>query len=67
MNQFTYVLALLVRKDIITVSEAAALIKSSQEGVLNSNLGEMITKVDKALKKKPSDIEKVDASTIFNQ
>lgn len=52
MPELTLVLALLIRKDIISVDEARSILKSSKEGVVNDNLGEMVTKVDKALKKK---------------
>lgn len=52
MPELTLILALLIRKDIISVDEARSILKSSKEGVVNDNLGEMVTKVDKALKKK---------------
>lgn len=52
MPELTLMLALLIRKDIISVDEARSILKSSKEGVVNDNLGEMVTKIDKALKKK---------------
>jgi hypothetical protein len=67
MNEFTFTLAILVRKDIITLLEAKALQKARNEGVLSSNLGEMITKVDSALAKKVGELETVDASKLFNK
>lgn len=67
MNELTYILAILVRKDVLTVQEAAALKKEGGENVITSNLGEMITKVDRALRKKASDVEKLDARDIIGK
>lgn len=67
MNDFTYTLAILVRKDILSVDEAHSLQIAHNEGVTNANLGEMIAKVDKALKKNPNAIKKINAKDILNQ
>ncbi len=61
MNELTFLIAVLVRKDVLTVVEASALLKASKEGVINGNVGEMVAKVDRALKRKTDDVEKVDA------
>lgn len=65
--ELTFILAILVKKDILSVQEAVAIKKSSDEAVITSNLGEMITKVDKALQKKSSELDKVDARDIFGR
>lgn len=65
--ELTYILAILVKKDVLSVQEASALKKASGEGTITTNLGEMITKVDKALRKKTSDVEKLDARDIIGK
>lgn len=65
--ELTYILAILVRKDVLTIQEASALKKEASENVITSNLGEMITKVDKALRKKTDDVEKLDARDIIGK
>lgn len=67
MNELTFLIAILVRKDVLSVDEARSLIKSSKEGVLNGNLGEMIAKVDAALKPKDMTIQKLDAKEFMKQ
>lgn len=66
MNELTFLIAVLVRKDILSADEARSLIKTSKEGVINGNLGDMIAKVDVALKPKPLGIEKIDAKKFLN-
>lgn len=66
MNELTYILAVLVKKDVLSVHEAGAIQKAAKESVISTNLGEMIAKVDKALTKKPG-IEKVDARDIIGK
>lgn len=65
--ELTFVVAILVRKDILSVEEAHQLLKASREATLNANLGEMIAKVDKALTKKKQSIEKIDAKEFMNR
>lgn len=67
MNELVLMLAILVRKDILSVDEAKSIQKASNESVINSNLGEMITKVDKALRKKVNDFDKLDARDIIGK
>ena len=65
MNEVTFLLAVLIEKEILTVSEAKSLQKSLKESVTNANLGEMITKVDNALSDKDETVKKIDAKTIL--
>lgn len=67
MNELTYILAILVRKDVLSVQEARQIQKASNEAVTSSNLGEMIAKVDRALKTKTPEIEKLDARDIIGR
>lgn len=66
MNELTYILAILVRSNMLTVVEARQLQKAFAEGTVTSNLGEMITKVDKALHVESSDLEKISAKDFLN-
>lgn len=61
MNEVTFVLAILVDKDILTLQEAAKLKKSLTQSTINSNLKNMIEKVDKALAIKEDEIETISA------
>lgn len=67
MNELTFILAVLVTKEVLTITEAAAIHKASKESIISSNLGEMIAKVTKALEPSPDTgaIEKVDARSII--
>lgn len=67
MHEITFILAILVSKEILTVVEAKAILKESQHSVLSANLGEMIAKVSKSLEvdEVTSTIEKVDARSII--
>lgn len=65
MNELTYILAVLVRSNVLTVVEARQLQKASVEGTVSSNLGEMITKVDKALHKEEDALTKLNARDIL--
>jgi hypothetical protein len=42
MNEITFVLAVLVNKEIITKQEAQKLHKSMTQNILNSNIGEEV-------------------------
>ena len=65
MNELTYILAVLVRSNVLTVVEARQIQKASVEGTVSSNLGEMITKVDKALHEDKDTITKVNARDVL--
>lgn len=66
MNEITFTLALLVHKEIITKAEARTLQRSLSQGIVNSNLTEMIAKVEKAFVKDELEIERVDAKTLLD-
>lgn len=66
MNEATYFLAVLVRKEILTMDEATRLQKGLTEGYINSNLSQMLSKVDKALAIETPALEVVDAKSIIN-
>ena len=62
MNNETFILAVLVFKEIITLDEAKRLQKSLRESITNANLGQMLEKVVKALDDTDtSNVEKIDA------
>ncbi len=65
MPELTFILAILVNKDILSVQEARKLKVALSEQITSSNLGEMITKVSKALEDKESEVEKIDAEQFF--
>ncbi len=65
MPELTFMLAILVNKDILSVQEARKLKIALSEHITSSNLGEMITKVSKALEDKESEVEKIDAEQFF--
>jgi len=65
-NDLTYLLAVLVKKEILTLDEAKALQVESRKSITNSSLGEMVSKVDKALKKSDDPVKKIDASTFLS-
>lgn len=65
-NDLTYLLAVLVNKEIITLDEAKALQVESRKSVTNSSMGEMIAKVNKALTKADDPIKKIDAAQFLN-
>lgn len=65
MNEITFILAVLVNKDVITLQEAVKLKKSLTQNVISSNLKDMIEKVSKALEIKESDVETIDAQDIL--
>lgn len=67
MNELTYMLAILVCKDVLSVDEAKSIQKASNEAVISSNLGEMITKVNSALRKKTIEVKKLDARDIIGK
>lgn len=64
MPELTYIVAILIRKDILSIEEGRRLIQSSKEGTMNGNLGEMITKADKALHK-PKTVDKISAKELL--
>ena len=65
MNEITFVLAVLVNKEIITKQEAQKLHKSMTQNILNSNINEMIAKVEHALSVSEISIQTIDANDII--
>ncbi len=65
MPDLTFIFAVLVSKDILTIDEARRLKKSVGESITSSNLGEMITKVEEALKEDENETKKIDAKTFL--
>lgn len=61
-NDLTYLLAILVVKEVLTLSEAKVLQVESRKSVTTSSLAEMITKVTKALDSPEDAIKKIDAA-----
>lgn len=66
MNEATYLLAVLVIKGIVTKKEALLLKRSMTEGVINSDLNQMLAKVEKALVPLEKPLETIDAKTLIN-
>lgn len=66
MNEVTYLLAILIRKDILSLDEALKLKRALTQSVTNANLTQMIEKVDKALEVKQDAVETLDASKVLN-
>lgn len=66
MNELTYVLAILVHKEVLTPLEARKVQKAAVEAVITSNLTEMVTKVDKALRQPDDGLEKISAKDFLN-
>ena len=66
MNEITYLLAVLVVKDILSVDEAKKIQAEITKGVISSDLGHMVTKVKTALDSKVSDIKKIDAKEFLS-
>ena len=64
--EVTYLLAILVQKDILSLDEAHKLRKSLRESVVNDNLTQMIEKVNKALETRESGIKVLDAKTVLS-
>jgi hypothetical protein len=65
MNELTYLLAVLINKDILSVDEAKKLQNECRKGIVNSNIGEMVSKVERALKDKSEGLKKVSATDFF--
>lgn len=65
MNEVTFMLAIMVNKDILSLQEAVALKKSLSQGTISSNLKDMIEKVDKATEIKDSEFETIHAEDIL--
>lgn len=65
MNEVTFMLAILVNKDILSLQEAVSLKKSLSQGIISSNLKDMIEKVDKATEIKESEFETIHAQDIL--
>lgn len=65
MNEITFVLAVLVNKEIITKQEAQRLHKSMTQNILNSNINEMIAKVERALSVNEISLQTIDANDII--
>lgn len=66
MNEITYLLAVLVVKDILSVDEAKKIQAEMTKGVISSDLGHMVTKVKTALENKESDVKKIDAKEFLS-
>jgi hypothetical protein len=65
MNEITFVLAVLVNKEVITKQEAQKLHKSMTQNILNSNINEMISKVERALSVNEISLQTIDANDII--
>jgi len=65
MNEVAFILAILVSKDVLSLQEAVSLKKSLSQGVISSNLKDMIEKVDKATETKESEFETIHAQDIL--
>jgi len=66
MNNETFILAVLVNKEIVTVAEAKRLQKSLRESVTNSDLPQMLDKVNNALNVEDTNkVTKIDAKDLF--
>ena len=65
MNEITFVLAVLVNKEVITKKEALLLHKSMSQSVLNSDINQMIDKVEKAFIVDKISIQTIDANDII--
>lgn len=65
MNELTFVLAILIYQGILTKEEARKLLKAHSEGVINADLKQMVTKVEKALTSTEESLKKVDAATLI--
>lgn len=67
MNELTFILAILIKQNVLTVQEAKALQKSSRENVTNASLSDMVTKVENALEVKEDQIKKIDATDLLKK
>lgn len=65
MNEVAFILAILVSKDVLSLQEAVSLKKSLSQGVISSNLKDMIEKVNKAIEIKESEFETIHAQDIL--
>lgn len=65
MNELTFLLAVLVKKDVLTELEAKQLKKEAAQNILNSDLPAMLAKVDRAFKVEEKELQTIDASDII--
>lgn len=65
MNEVTFLLAILIKKEIITEHEAIVLKRSLSENIINGDLHQMIAKVEKAFIKPTKDLETIDAKDLL--
>jgi hypothetical protein len=68
MNQLTFILAILVFKDVLSVNEAKSIKKAASQGTFTANLSEMISKVSDAVTKdehEASNLNKINAKDLL--
>lgn len=66
MQEIIFLLAVLIKKEVITKEEGIKIKASISSGILTSNLGEMVGKINEALESSV-DIEKLDAADLFSK
>jgi hypothetical protein len=66
MQEIIFLLAVLIKKEVITKEEGIKIKGSISSGILTSNLGEMVGKINEALESSV-DIEKLDAADLFSK
>lgn len=67
MNEVTYLLAILIHKDVLSLEEAKLLQKALRESVTNTNLKEMIEKVSKALERPTNETPVLSATEVLGR
>lgn len=65
MNELTFLLAVLINKNVITEHEAKLLKISLDKSVINGNLKEMTAKVEEAFKEVVPEITTIDAKNVL--
>lgn len=65
MNEMSFLLAILIYQGILTKDEARKLQRAHSEGVISSNLEQMVIKVKKALEPSEDLLERVDATSLI--
>ena len=66
MNEVVFLLAILVHKEVITKREALVLQRSLSENIINGDLNQMITKVEKAFVTKEKELKTIDAKDLLS-
>lgn len=65
MNEVIFMLAILVNKKVLSLQEAVNIKKSLSQGIISSNLKDMVNKVDEAMQIIETDFEKIHAEDIL--